>query len=243
MNKVFKELNFWNLFIFLERDDLEADTVEKQLDALSTDFRIETGNNEYKHDGQSFQEDYSIVFFEFDLSPDYMLQLEYIPRPEGCGKYLHLKDKKQDRLHLMGWWDLDAWHPYCLREEEVLAINERLKGQSSGPWAGTDLPLLLLHDFVGFDSPEGAESFAQKVFEAFKSLGIEGFMKAEPKPVAVFYQEEEAYSWRKDAKLGYVFESKIYNCYSLRNAAHNSGEEKGRFPFEDWNKLMSAVLK
>ncbi len=242
MNKVFKNINFWNLFVFLERDDLEADTVEKQLEMLAEDFRIESGNKQYKHDGQSFQEDYSIVFFEFELGNDYLLQLEFIPKAEGSGKYLHLKDKKNGILHLMGWWDLDAWHPYCLRAEELLTITDYLKKQSQDPWSGNDLPLLLLHDFIGFDSPDKAEDFAQKVFESFKSLGVEGFKNADPKPIAVFYQEEEAYRWEKHSKLGFVFESEVYNCYSLRNAAHNSGkEEKGRFPFDDWNKLINDL--
>lgn len=243
MNRVFNHLDFWNLYIFLERDDLEADTVEKQLELLETDFRIENANEEYKHDGQSFREDYSIVFFEFNLGADYMLQLEYIPRPDGCGKYLHLKDKRKNELHLMGWWDLDAWHPYCLREEELNAIVSYLKKSESGPWSGNQLPILLLHDFVGFDSPEKAEAFAQKIFESFKNMGIEGFSKAEPKPIAVFYQEEEAYTWKEDKKLGFLFESKVYNCYSLRNSAHNGGQEKGRFPFEDWKIIMEKLLK
>jgi hypothetical protein len=86
-------------------------------------------------------------------------------------------------------------------------------------------------------------AFAQKIFESFKSMGIEGFSKAEPKPIAVFYQEEEAYTWKEDNKLGFLFESKVYNCYSLRNSAHNGGQEKGRFPFEDWKILMEKLLK
>ena len=241
MNKIFQDLNFWNLFVFLERDDIEPETIEKQLEILSKDFRIETGKNQYKHDGDNFQEDYSIVFFEFDLGPEYQLQLEYIPRPEGSAKYLHLKNKKENKVHLMGWWDLDAWHPYCLREEELRAINNFVKNQQKGSLSGSDLCLLLMHDFVGFDSAEKAESFAQEVFKTFKGIGIEGFAKADPKPIAVFYQKEEAYHWLNEARLGFVFESKVYNCYSLRNSAHSSGEEKGRFPFEDWKKLMSYI--
>ena len=243
MNLVFRDLNFWNLFIFLERDDIEADTVEKQLETLSTDFSIKTGQNQYKHDGDDFQEDYNIVFFDFDLGSDFLLQLEYIPRPEGSAKYLHLKDKKQNKNFLMGWWDLDAWHPYCLKEEELMLINDYVKNQKAGKFSGTDLALLLLHDFVGFDSPEKAEKFAQLVFDTFKKLQMEGFSKADPKPIAVFFQEEEAYQWKKDTHLGDVFESKIYNCYSLRNAQHISGEEKGRFPFEEWKKIMGSLSK
>ena len=93
MNDTFKQLSFWNLFVFLEREDIEGDTVQLQLEKLAEDFRIETAKNQYKHDDQAFQDDYSIVFFEFDCGPDYTIQLEYIPRPEGSGKYLHLKDK------------------------------------------------------------------------------------------------------------------------------------------------------
>jgi hypothetical protein len=98
MNSVFKDLNFWNLFIFLEREDIEADTVEKQLEILSTDFLSKSGQNRYSHDGENIQEEYSIVFFDIDLGSDYLLQLEYIPRPEGSAKYLHLKDKKNNTL-------------------------------------------------------------------------------------------------------------------------------------------------
>jgi hypothetical protein len=243
MNTVFRDLNFWNLFIFLEREDIEGDMIDKQLDALSADFSSKSGQNRYSHDGDNIQEDYSIIFFDFDLGPDYLLQLEYIPRPEGSAKYLHLKDKKNNTLYLMGWWDLDAWHPYCLMEEELLAINNYVKNQKTGPFSESDLSLLLLHDFVGFDSPEKAEQFAQLIFDSFKKLQIEGFAKSDPKPVAVFYQEDEAYNWKKDAILGSVFESKIYNCYSLRNAQHSKGEEKGRFPFEEWKKLMEDFPK
>ena len=240
MNDSFKQLSFWNLFVFLEREDIEGDTVQLQLEILAEDFRIETAKNQYKHDDQAFQDDYSIVFFEFDCGPDNTIQLEYIPRPEGSGKYLHLKDKKTDQLHLMGWWDLDAWHPYCLREEELEKLNTFWKNQPNSPWFGNDLPLLLLHDFVGFDDADKAEDFAQKVFECFNILRIGGFSKEEAKPIAVFYQEEEEYHWKKDAKLGWVFESKIYNCYSLRNAAHSKGDEKGKFPYAEWNKLMDG---
>jgi len=143
----------------------------------------------------------------------------------------------------MGWWDLDAWHPYCLMETELAAINDYIKNREKGPFAGTDLCMLLLHDFVGFDSAEKAENFAQIIFNLFKNIQMEGFAKADPKPIAVFYQEEEAYIWRKDIRLGQVFESKIYNCYSLRNAQHSKGEEKGRFPFEEWKSLMETLQK
>jgi len=241
MNTTFKQLSFWDLFVFLDREDIDTEVVEKQLELLSEDFRIETKNNEYKHDGESFQDDYSIVFFELDFGNNYTLQLEYIPRPEGSGKYLHLKDKKKDELHLMGWWDLDAWHPYCLREEELEQLCAYLKKQANSPWAGNDLILLLLHDFVGFDNAEKAEAFAQKIYQTFATLQIEGFAKAEAKPIAVFYQEEEQYHWKQDPILGWVFESKVYNCYSLRNAAHSKGEEKGRFPFDDWKKLLASL--
>jgi hypothetical protein len=27
MNKIFQDLNFWNLFVFLERDDIEPETI------------------------------------------------------------------------------------------------------------------------------------------------------------------------------------------------------------------------
>ena len=241
MNPVFKDLNFWNLFVSLDREDVENEMVEKQLELLSADFNIETKDKEYKHDEESFQDDYSIVYFEFDLNNQYCLQLEYIPKPEGGGKYLHLKDKTQNVVHLMGWWDLDAWHPYCLKEEELINNNNRLKKQKNSPWFGTDLPLLLLHDFVGFDQADKAEKFAQKIFKTYQELAIPGFDKIEPKPIAVFYQEEEKYNWIEDSRLGWVFESKVYNCYSLRNPAHNEGKEKGKFPFKEWNEIVKSL--
>jgi hypothetical protein len=241
MNKIFSHINFWNLFIFLEREDIELEEIESQIEQLATDFKIDIEKNKYKHEGQSIEDDYRVIIFEFDINEHYYLQLEYIPRAEGSGKYLYLKDLKKNEKQLMGWWDLDAWHPYCLREDELRKVSEILKNKKDSYWFDSDLPLLLLHDFVGFEKPDKADKFAEGIFKTFESLKIDGFKQAETKPIAVFYLEEEKYKWLADSNFGWLFESKVYNCYSLRNKAHSEGEEKGRFPFEDWKNLLSEL--
>jgi hypothetical protein len=242
MNKIFSDLKFWNLFIFLEREDIDFEEIESQVELVAENFKIGTEKNKFKHDGQTFEEDFRVIIFEFDFSEDYMLQLEYIPRAEGSGKYLYLKNYSTNEKQLMGWWDLDAWHPYCLKEDELIKISELLKNKKDSIWYETKLPLLLLHDFVGFDNPDKADKFANKIFKTFESLNIEGFKQAATKPIAIFYLEEEKYRWISDPEIGWTFESKVYNCYSLRNKAHSKGEEKGRFPFEDWKNLMSKII-
>ncbi len=242
MNPVFKEVDFWNLFFFLEYESLEEEILENQLELLAKDFHRKWIQKNIQIEGQGVNQEFTVIEFEFLLPESFALIVEYIPFPLGSGKYLHLSNQKTKERHLMGWWDFDAWHPYCLQSEELEQINLWNKNNPSSYWHGTDFTLLMLHDFVGMDQAQKAEKFAQNIFQIYKQMNLEGFDAMPTKPVAVFYQEEEKYLWKKDAELGYLFESPIYNCYSLRNRSHLTGQEKGRFPFELWKKIMSHVV-
>lgn len=239
MNNTFKQLSFWNLFAFLERDEMEEEEVEAQMEALSTDFHIKTTVFEFQHEGQDFAGETRTVVFEFDCGIDYDLHLEYTPHPESSEKQLFLINKQSGERYLMGWWNLENWHPYCLHEEELNALLSYWQQQDI-QWSNSDLALVLLHDFVGFDNEAAADAFGLRVFEAFQRLAIKGFNKSPQKPVAVFYYEDSQYHWEQDAALGRVFDSKVYACYSIRNAAHAEGKE-GRFPFVEWKQLMGLM--
>jgi hypothetical protein len=240
MNKIFKQLSFWNLFAFLERDDMDEEELEEQLEELAKDFNIKSNSFEFEHEGQDFTGETRTITFEFYCGSDYDLNLEYTPHPESSEKQLFLVNKTTEERHLMGWWNLENWHPFCLKEEELNELIAYWQTQDT-QWSNPDLSLVILHDFVGFDNEAAADAFSLRVFEAFQRLAVRGFNKAPQKPVAVFYYEDRQYYWEEDEKLGSVYDSKVYACYSIRNAAHAAGQE-GRFPFEEWQLLMDDLV-
>lgn len=240
MNKIFNELAFWNLFAFLERDDMDEEELEAQLTELGKDFHIKSNSFEFKHEGEDYSGETQTIIFEFNCGADYDLNLEYTPHPESSEKQLFLIDKKKDERHLMGWWNLENWHPFCLQEAELDKLIAYWQQQEDSPWTNPDLALALLHDFVGFDSEAAADAFGLRAFEAFQRLAIKGFNKTPQKPIAVFYYADSEYHWEEDPKLGKVYDSKVYACYSIRNAAHAEGKE-GRFPFVAWKALMAGL--
>jgi len=234
----FKKLAFWNLFSFLERAEVKEEMVDQWLDALGQDFKIEREQFDFKVGNQRQEGFNRILVLEFDCGRGYTLRLEYTPHPEGGEKYLYLCAPHQEK-QLMGWWNLENWHPYALSPEELDLLLSYWEKQG-GKWTNRHLAHALLHDFVGLDSEEATADYAAKTFEAFNELRIKGFAKVEQKPIAIFYYEDSEYHWRYNRKLGWLFESDQYACYSIRNKAHSKGEE-GRFPFEDWNYLMKQI--
>ncbi len=238
MNSVFKQLAFWNLFTHLEGPELTEEDIEAWQDQLSQDYEIKEEVFDFEVEGQTVRGLNRIIIFNFNCGA-YQLQLEYTPHPEGSEKYLYLIGPHNTDKQLMGWWNLENWHPFCLHQEELFQLLEYW--QKHDPrWENPDLALVLLHDFVGFDNPNKADDFALKVYEAYQRLAVGKIRKAPQKPIAVFVYEDSQYHWKKDPKLGMVFDSKVYACYSIRNAAHAHGAE-GRFPFEDWQKLMRKL--
>jgi len=54
------------------------------------------------------------------------------------------------------------------------------------------------------------------------------------------FYENESYTWLKHNKLGWVYESIRYDCYSIRNESHASGEE-ALFPFEQYQEMIEMI--
>lgn len=237
MNKVFKKLPFWNLFTHLERNDVAEEDVEEWLNELAEDYSLRKEKFEVELDGQQHTGTNRILLFNFNCGR-YELQLEYTAHPEGSEKYLYLLGPKKKK-QLMGWWNLENWHPFCLHEEELYQLLDYWQ-KNDKRWENRDLALVLLHDFVGFTDWEQADAFAKEVYEAYQRLAVKNIRKAHQKPVAVFVYEDSAYHWEQHNKLGWIFTSDVYACYSIRNEAHSTGNE-GRFPFEDWQKMMREI--
>lgn len=239
MNKVFTQLSFWKLFTQLEYDRVNEEEIETWMTSLEKDFQVKQDNFDYQHDNQNFEGQNKVVVFEFDCGPDFALQLEYTPHPEGSDKFLYLYEKKSAQQHLMGWWDLGRWHPYALHVDELHKLLDYWE-KNDDRWSNRELPLILLHDFVGLENNKAADDFSLEVFKAYEQLEIKGFAKAKQKPIAIFVYEDCQYKWKDHPKLGKVFDSGVYACYSIRNPAHEHSDE-GRFPFDKWSKLMKSL--
>lgn len=229
MNPVFQSPVFWETYLTLDPRDESAEELAAQRVSLSADFQVHEGSREME------TEDY-VVEFVFACGDRYSIVVEYAPA--ACSKEIYLADASSCETHLMGWYDLVRWHPYCLRTEELDALLEFWRRRDPR-WPTPHVPFLLLCQFVGLADPAAADALTSRGDAAWRALGMPPPKTGEP-AVALHVPEPEDYRWELDQQLGWVFTSDEYCCYSIRNRAHVDGEE-GRFPFKKFREMIEHV--
>ena len=253
MTNIFHNEDFWILYLKLEGillDDnqniikeIEEDKINAIIKPLSSHFVVHQEKGKKEHDKQRLKEiglfdfigkkiEYEVntVFFDFQLK-NFSLLIESNFDVSGCEHYLYLK--YQEDKYLLGWWDLARWHPFCLRYNEFNVILENIKTYDT-KWGESDIPLLLLKNFVGFGNGDekNNEELSVKADKILEKLQIQYHRNLS----SCFYKQN--YHW-KETNLGLEFTGD-YNCYSLRNLEHKDSKEES-FPFELWNKLMNDL--
>lgn len=203
-----------------------------QLKELRRDFTVRTDQVEFEVDGELVKGSIKVVEFQLPLPGGYSILIDYMLNLGGCEKNLYLCHDDADSPMLMGWWDLQSWHPYCLRTEELDRLLRYWEDQED---LDPDLPLLLLADFVGMETPASSQALQERVAEAYARLSDDPL----PCPAEIHAKDEDDYQWTQDEEFGWIFHSEEYPCYSLRNRAHiDSGE--GCFPFLAFNRCFEA---
>lgn len=212
---------FW-FFYQLGKDPFEAQDLVMQ---LVTDDETET---------------HKPVSFRLDCKSPYALEVEV--RFDFYSVTLcFVGDKRQQRSQL-GWWDEARWHPFALRWDEVEQLLRYWEGHPGVCAFNTTVALLLLARFVGNGVDEASEFATRKerIATAYEELSL--FSAAEVGELVestLLKPSEDDYRWTHDSQLGWVFGGS-YPCYSIRNVEHSDGAE-GKFPFEDWQRLMAAI--
>jgi hypothetical protein len=237
-NPIFSSKTFWELYLFLESDSLEEADVKEQLNLLKEDFTVRTQNIEFEYQKQKHNATVKTVEFNFNCGNRYTLTLDYSPAVSGCEQSLYLTEKSIAEKYQLGWWDVMRWHPFCLKPDEfesLLEYWERFDSQ----WKESDLPLLLLFNFVGFEEIETAGNLISRVKNALDKLGIKDF-ETDPTESLKSYVDNKNFIWKFDEKLGWLFESESYPCYSLRNKSHSDSTEEN-FPFDEYNQMMAEI--
>lgn len=242
MTNIFTTVEFWNLIMVMQAQMSEK-TFESIMQDMQDSFPFREEEIRYKHEGKNFIDTNYVVEFEFCCGNNYSMILEctisFADTIAECEQRLFLRKKQQQTMHILGWWDQEHWHPLCIKPEESILLNDYWRVHDP-IWEKTNYPMLMLKNFIGFDNENNALSFQKKLFMTIQALRIkhsEHYIKTMSQ---VPFYKEEAYRWRKDAVLGWVYESDIYNCYSIRNAEHIESDED-RFPFEEWNLMIGSL--
>ena len=244
MNDIFKEINFWIVFLFLE-EDIKYVEFDLQLEKLKQIFPYT------KHvESDSYEE--CVIEMEFNCGKTYSIILEYKLRYSielttsdyrwtDTDNRLFLKNKTNNQRFLMGWNDMAQWHPLCIKPDEfVLLLNYWQKQDSK--WANTVYPKLLLRSYVGFSNAIEVEQFKEELQKDYEKLGVEIPKDIKSKFLHVQFYEEEDYKWLENAKLGWVYESTKYNCYSIRNECHSTSDDEV-FPFKEYRDMIDTLIK
>lgn len=237
MNPVFATTAFWQPYFNLDPGQVSADGFAAQLEGLRRDYSVRDETINYEHGGRRHTAIHRLVEFPFSCGENYSLLLEYEPNVSGCSRNLFLVDARSGKKGEMGWWDLARWHPYCLRLEEFNCLLE-FWNRWDRRWAGQNLPLLLLSQFVGLPDPATRDSLAARAQSALESMVVPGAGNGQLE-VPLFVPDGD-YRWELDSKLGWVFMSDDYCCYSIRNRPHADSNE-GRFPFTAFREMMTEV--
>ncbi len=179
----------------------------------------------------------SIVARKYSLILDYRLNFSCEQAESNHKLYLLNKFNKDKKM--MGWLDIAQWHPLCIAPEEfdLLLKYWKIKDQT---WKGTCFPKLILKGYVGHHNPTQAAKFRDEILEKFVELKIDGFEDYKDRLSNVHFYGSERYKWLKVDEFGWVYESDVYNCYSIRNECHyTSGNEN--FPFQEWNEMIKSI--
>jgi hypothetical protein len=169
VNPVFTTRAFWQPYLYLEPEGVNADDIARQLAVLQTDFPVREDQVPFELQGRQHVAIRRVVEFSFRCSDRYSLLIEYELEVQGCMTVLFLVDRQSGTKSQMGWSDLARWHPYCLHPEEfdaLLADWERHDPR----WHGQHLPLLLLCQFVGLPDSSSRDSLSARAEAALAAV-------------------------------------------------------------------------
>lgn len=237
MNSVLATPGFWRAYFAIEGEEAAKEDLAAQLDGLREDFSVREEPVKFEFEGREHTVIRRSVEFSFPCGERFSLVIEYVPDADGCELNLFLADARFGTRNQMGWWDSARWHPYCLRADELdslLHYWERFDLR----WEGNAVPLLMFCPFVGLTDSDARQSLAANVQAAVRSLGLP--VTGDRSIAVPLHIPDGDYRWEIDDKLGWVFTSDEYCCYSLRNRAHADGAE-GRFPFGQFREMLADV--
>lgn len=241
MQKAFSNAHFWELFYKMEikLDDAEF---EKMLSELKESFKYREDIIRYEYEGKECTSINKVIEFKFHCGAFFSLRLDLLLEHRSgswtnAETNLYLWNEKENKEYTMGWWDMVRWHPMCIKPNEFDLLLEYWN--SNDPvWKHTPFPKLLLKNYVGFSDEAVLKPLQEDVLGTFKGLIPDGYTAIEE--TLSFMPFFEGYAWEQHPKLGWVYENKAYNCYSIRNECHASGEE-GLFPFEEYQEMINHV--
>jgi hypothetical protein len=82
--------------------------------------------------------------------------------------------------------------------------------------------------------------FKQSIRLDFEQLGCPIPENLKEKLLYVPFYADENYKWEQNKKLGWVYESEVYNCYSIRNECHSENPDE-LFPFKEYQAMIDAM--
>jgi hypothetical protein len=241
MQEAFLNAKFWELFYKMEIE-LDEAQFEKILSQLKKSFTYREDIIRYEHEGKEKTSIDKVIEFKFDCGAFFSLRLDLLLEHRSgswanAETKLYLFDKKVGKEHPMAWWDLIRWHPMCIKPDEFELLLEYWS--SNDPiWKNTPFPKLLLKNYVGFSDEAVLDVLQEETLEVFKGLITDGYHAIED--TLSFTPFFDGYVWQKHQELGWVYENEEYNCYSIRNECHASGEE-GLFPFEEYSRMIDEL--
>jgi hypothetical protein len=212
---------FWPFYVQMTEDELAGDILRH--------FDPSPGEDE----------EYESIDINLPCGADHSLSLTIEPNWFHIG--LGLQERGTGKLIEMGWWDQARWHPFAIRWNELLALYEYWQ-QSLRPSIHPSVAFLLIAPFVGHGADEKKEFTDRQrvILGHYEKLDLYSKSKCQALAKAtLILPSEKDYRWTHDNELGWVFGGE-YPCYSLRNAAHASGEE-GTFPFADWQRVVDGL--
>lgn len=243
MKEIFSKIEFWRIFTKHEVWDINEFQFNQHLDELKNNFKYREDLIEFEFEGKKEIAKDKIIEFEFDCGNKYKMVLEYTleyrcEQSEGTHK-LYLKNKLNNEKKLMGWMDICQWHPLCIAPEEFELLQ--IYWQEKDPiWKNTIYPKLLLKSYVGLHNPDEFNKYKKEITELFQSLEIKGLDEYSEEIIIVPFYGSQKYKWLLHEKLGWLYESEKYNCYSIRNECHSKSEHE-KFPFSEWNEMIEYI--
>jgi hypothetical protein len=209
---------------------------------LKESFKYREDIIRYEQEGKEQTSINKVIEFKFDCGEFFSLRLDLLLEHRSgswtnAETSLYLWDEKESKEHPMGWWDLARWHPICIKPEEFDLLLEHWS-LNDPIWKNTPFPKLLLKNYVGFSDEAVLELLQKEVLEVFKDLITDEYNAVEDTLRFIPFFEDSV--WQKHQEFGWVYESEVYNCYSIRNECHASGEE-GLFPFEEYQKMIDGL--
>lgn len=226
MNPAFQNELFWQAYEWLHYDGMKPSDFDQWKALLAQDFTLVKGDIDH-------------FVIPLPCGAEHELIIHFDLDDEGCEKNLYLSRNNSEEQHLMGWWDLQRWHPYCLHPNELQALMAYWEKQG-GFW-NTNLPaaFMLLQGFVGLENETQQATLVQQKRKALKELGFRKIGQ-----VGIAYHED--FYWSK-TQIGWEYTSDEYSCYSMRNADHLDDEhhtddkQENHFPFKQWASIMQEI--